>query len=487
MEDVLVITPRASDSTLEADLGADVAERVRQVIAESLLREHADREYDTAVLDVGRDAGDLDGVDAERRVGPAEVCSEWDDYVLISARTLIPAGLVSEAFQIVESGDAVLGTSPWGDPAVFGASTDRRRAEQFVTAFSRDEVPEVADPVTASEELVVTAGADIPAALTWAQRSAAFAPVYDLLADHDRTVSLSVVTSTYERPEETVELVESVRRSVSEFEDVRPDASLEFEFNVVCYEEDRESIRRLGEIDWAPLEVLESSNLSVAGKRDHGIRRARGEYVVSVDSDCVVKSDWLDAIYRSVRLHRFPGAIQGAYYLDYPPEGNWYTEFEERRDRVRFENRKADSRNLLFKRSVYEEMGGFITDHTADVAEDNVMRERIVATGAEFVMDESIRVYHRYPTTMTGNLERQWYFGVGDHYVRVYSSELHRQLYNPLARWIQFGKWSAVLARTRRSSFPVKVWAFRFLQVVAYTLGYLQGIKRFRERRRSES
>ncbi|MFC7081935.1 glycosyltransferase [Halorussus caseinilyticus] len=319
---------------------------------------------------------------------------------------------------------------------------------------------------------------DLPAIYTWSFHSEAFADVRSMVAEYERPVSLSVVNSTYKRPDQTAEMVDSIRESVERFYRRYPEDHIEFECLVCCPADDRETVRRLRSMDWDPLRVLTTDAVTITGKRDAGIEAAENEYIVSIDSDCVAEDNWVESIHRSIKKHWFPGAIQGAYYLDYPPDRNWYTRYESNRDKSRFRAGQADSRNLVYRKDVYESIGGFNTESRyADVAEDNLLRKRITDLGAGFVMDRTIRVRHRYPVTLADNLKRFQYFGTGDHYVKEYSEEAYRNHYTPWVKWRQLLSKRPTLGELNSSEgVSLRRWAFRFLQLCAYTLGYLQGL-----------
>lgn len=483
MNSVVVITQQTVETLLESEVGAGPADEVETSLFESLIEEHSGQGYDIAILDR---EGDRTAVDHSLpSVDVKDICERWSTFLLLSSRSLIPNQMVEQALKRVESGMTVLGTSPRGQPVLYASTTASEtasnNAEKFVQGVPLDVDQDTVSKL--SDELFIESCADIPATITWSKRSNSFQQVHEACSEFDRPVSLSLVTATYKRPDDTKALIDSVKQSLSHFHERNPSANLEVEHRIVCYEEDYESLYKLEDVEGPPPTIQVSPHYSVTGKRDAGIQSARGEYIVSIDSDCLVHEDWISRIYRSIRLHRFPGAIQGAYDIDYPPDRNWYTEYACSRDRVRWSNRKADSRNLLYKKSVYQAIGGFNLQHTADAAEDNVLRERIEGSGKEFIMDESIRAYHRYPTTLLGNLKRHRYFGEGDHFMKTYSKEMHRRAYNPLARAAQLVQWTLALRAQEGLSFPYRIWVVRFFQVVAYAIGYFQGMKSYLQRR----
>lgn len=295
--------------------------------------------------------------------------------------------------------------------------------------------------------------------------------------DCQPTVSLSVVTATYRRPNDTSELVESISKSVERFtESTETSAdSVGIEVLICCKEDDAPTVGALRSIDWDPLEVITTDSRSASRNRNVAIRRAEGEYVVSVDSDCVVAPDWIRSICDAIVDHEYPGAVQGAYYHDWEDDRNWFTEQERKDDRKRFEDGQADSRNLVLKRDVYRIIDGYDTRHRyAEAGEDLVLRHRIESAGFRFVMAD-FAVAHKYPTSLSGNLRRFNRYGRGAIHVKRQYPDIYLEKYSLT------DKWASTIAETLRFLIPgrerrgVAEHGYRLLKRCAYTVGYVQG------------
>jgi len=191
-------------------------------------------------------------------------------------------------------------------------------------------------------------------------------------------LDISTVTATYERPVDTVELVESLALSLDRFESEYHDVKIspDLSFIVVCPEADERTVTELEESDVEELEIVEAGCNRVTQNRDRGVKKADTEYVAILDSDCIVNRDWFERVYECIQT-RSPDVIQGGYFSDYPSQRNWITETEAVQDSQRFRDGEFDSRNLVFRRSVYFEIGGYETrSEYAGGGEDQVLRPR---------------------------------------------------------------------------------------------------------------
>ena len=287
---------------------------------------------------------------------------------------------------------------------------------------------------------------------------------------------LSVVVATYDRPAETIDLLKSVRESVAFFENVS-DADIDVEMLVCTKHDEEETIAAVKQFGWGAVRILATEKRHASHNRDVGFQNANGEYILSTDSDCLVERDWIDMVVRSIKEHDYPSAIQGANYLDYPPESNWVTQFECRDDRERFKFESADGRNLIIRSDVYRQIGGYDTEHLDSIwAEDNFFAERVRDHGGEFVMDARIRVQHRYSPTVLGNLKRYNRYGRGAVHVYRYDPTLYREISAPLKQWYWWLASAIETFKRKPSREAIRDTTYHFARTVAYTIGFLQGV-----------
>jgi GT2 family glycosyltransferase len=294
--------------------------------------------------------------------------------------------------------------------------------------------------------------------------------------DEDDCSLLSVVMATYERPEDTVEAIESIRQSIRTYKSESA-YDLDVEAIIVTKRDDKETLARLRELQWDALTVLATDRRHGAHNRDVGFRYAEGEYIVSVDSDCVVAEDWITTIVQSLYDHDFPGAIQGGNFLDYPPESNWITRLEAGLDHERFDNRVADSRNLVIRADVYRRMGGYDTSHLyAIMGEDNFITERVEGLDEEMAFDSRIQVAHKYPTSVAGNMMRHHYYGRGAIHVWRYNPSLYSEVSAPSVQWYYYLTGTAEAVHENPRELLSREPYYLLLRTIVYTVGVVYGL-----------
>ncbi len=139
-----------------------------------------------------------------------------------------------------------------------------------------------------------------------------------------------------------------------------------------------------------------------AAARNLGVRIARGDIVLFTDSDCVPAEDWLEKMVKPLEDPRVAG-VMGRYRTRQKefPARFVQLEFEERFSILR----KFESIDLVpsfaaaFRRSVFEEVGGFNAHYPLANNEDVELSYQIAARGYKMVFLDDAVVYHRHPST----------------------------------------------------------------------------------------
>lgn len=139
--------------------------------------------------------------------------------------------------------------------------------------------------------------------------------------------------------------------------------------------------------------------------RNIGARKARGEWLVFTDGDCVVDSRWLSALRKSIPR---AGVVAGKTVTIGNPG---YVNLE----RVELLQQDMDvtypSCNLAYDRALFERLGGF--DGRFVTAEDIDLNLRAVRSGARLVYNPDAIVYHNTRLNLLQFLRQAFWNGYG--------------------------------------------------------------------------
>ncbi len=139
-----------------------------------------------------------------------------------------------------------------------------------------------------------------------------------------------------------------------------------------------------------------------AAARNLGVRIARGDIVLFTDSDCVPKADWIEKMVKPLEDPRVAG-VMGRYLTR-------QKEFCARFVQLEFEERFSILRNFdnidlvpsfaaAFRRSIFEEVGGFNAHYPLANNEDVELSYKIASRGYKMVFADDAIVYHRHPSS----------------------------------------------------------------------------------------
>jgi len=125
--------------------------------------------------------------------------------------------------------------------------------------------------------------------------------------------------------------------------------------------------------------VVDEPERGVCSARQAGTRAASGEIIVSTDADTIFKEDWLSNIFDSFKRDDFIVSSVGPFlYIDPPLWGKLYCKFLFGLVGIVFKISGkvfySPASNFAFKKSVWEECGGYNTNLTQGGDEYDLLR-----------------------------------------------------------------------------------------------------------------
>lgn len=212
--------------------------------------------------------------------------------------------------------------------------------------------------------------------------------------------TFSLIVPVYNRPDEIADLLESLSgQTDKDFELVLTEDGS----TVPCREEVERYANRLS------IQYFSKSNEGRSIARNHGMKNARGEYFVFVDSDCILPPDYFASLRRELELTGADcfGGPDAAHesFTDTQKAINFamtafLTTGGIRGGKVQMEKFVPRTFNMGFSREVWERVGGFREMFSEDID----MSTRIRQAGYAPRLFRDVRVYHK----RRGNLAKFW-------------------------------------------------------------------------------
>ncbi|GMQ25235.1 glycosyltransferase [Algoriphagus sp. oki45] len=307
----------------------------------------------------------------------------------------------------------------------------------------------------------------------------------------------SIIIPVFNRPDEIRELLSSI--STQDFLD----------FEVIVVEDgstvDSEEICRDFESSFSLCYIFQE-NSGQGFARNHGMRKAQGEFFIILDSDVVLPSDYLGKVFRAIQRRKLdafggPDAADSDFSdlqkaMDFAMTSFWTTGGirGKLKDPAKYQARGF---NMGVSRRVFEEIGGFADPNQGEDIEWSI---RIKKAGFKLELIKEAFVYHKRKNTLISFAKQAFSFGRN----RVNVSRYHPEaiqlvhclptgfliflisipvfglIYTPIAKLelLALGFWSmAILVSSGNRFGSVSVsllsWATSIIQLVSYGAGLL--------------
>ena len=237
---------------------------------------------------------------------------------------------------------------------------------------------------------------------------------------------ISVVTPTFNRKEELVQLFNSMKRQ-----------TLDPKFFEMIISDDgstdgtEEYVKSLENKFQFNLSYVSQKNLGPGSARNNGVKNSKGELIVFIDSDCEADSNWLEIIFNAYENNEFDafGGPDEAKdnFLPIQIAINFSMTSFLTTGGIRGHNKNMISKffprshNMGVKKTLFEKIGGFGSlRHGQDIELSN----RIINQQAVVKLLDNVIVYHRRRTTLFKFFRQVFNWGVA----RVNLAKIDRKM-----------------------------------------------------------
>ncbi len=270
-------------------------------------------------------------------------------------------------------------------------------------------------------------------------------------------MKFSLIVPVFNRPDEVEELLLSL--SEQTFKD--------FELIIV---EDGSKIDCKSEVekyyDKLNIKYYYKKNEKPAIARNYGVERASGEYVVFVDSDCILPPDYFEKVNKNLSaedtdIYGGPDAANPSFNSTQKAISYSMTSFLTTgniRGGEKVDKFYPRSFNLGLKKSIFDEMGGFpITK--MHPGEDMVFAIELIKRGYKTKLFKGCFVYHKRRNTLASFFKQVFRFGKTRHIISKIYPETFKIFYLAPTAFI-FGVFTLI-----GLSF---IWWFAFTPLILY-------------------
>lgn len=152
-----------------------------------------------------------------------------------------------------------------------------------------------------------------------------------------------------------------------------------------------------------PVGYIYQERKGPASARNNGWRNSKGEAICFTDADCIPYKDWVSMLAQNFYKNDV-SAVAGSYALDssrYLLDKFVHFEIKFRHSMMPEYINSFGTYNVLIKRSVLEELGGFDPEYSHASGEDSDLSYRLIGKGHKIYFEKKALVGH-------GNILRFW-------------------------------------------------------------------------------
>jgi len=219
----------------------------------------------------------------------------------------------------------------------------------------------------------------------------------------------SIIVPTYNRPEKLADCLESLSHL-----DYPHDR-----FEVIVVDDGSSTpLQRMveGFVSQLDVTLLTQTNAGPAAARNHGAKRARGEFLAFTDDDCAPSPDWLKAL--AVRLGETPDYVIGGRILNGLPNNLYstashflieylYSYYNVKSGQAHF----LTSNNLALSADRFRRIDGFNTFFSRAAGEDREFCDRWLKNGYRMAFAPDALVYHAHKLTFSSFCRQHFNYG----------------------------------------------------------------------------